>query len=66
MNEFKDFRGTVLKLGDKVAIIDGYCGSKIYLGERVVVGFTPKHIRVASRIDSTYNSLIKATRIVKL
>lgn len=53
----KDFRGTELKVGDKVIVCGGY-GSTDYLSEGVITAFTPKNIKIGK-------SVINPRRVVK-
>ena len=61
-----DFKGTKLKVGDKVAVICGYTGGSRYLREKFVLGFTPQRVVVDTNPTGKYGSKIQSDKLVKL
>ncbi len=60
----EDFNGKVLEVGDRVAYIDGYSGSSVYLTEGYVKGFTAKQVKVTrDKENRGYASNVKPSRI---
>ena len=59
-----DANNREIHVQDKVAYIDGFSGSAIYLSTGYVLKLTPKRVSVGDSIDAKDGSSIKATRLV--
>jgi len=62
----KDFNGVELQIGDRVAYIDGYSGSRVYLSEGYVTGFTPQMVKVSRDPERFSGSPTKSARLTFL